>query len=100
MLNCNQKHDGGSNAPSLGGDQSSLRKALTAPSTPLANGLNFQTEQGMSNSLLPEKANLLSDDHEECHSDGIHGEEAHLVQDISTSFLCLFYYTSEPMQDT
>ncbi|CAD6337298.1 unnamed protein product [Miscanthus lutarioriparius] len=80
-LNCNQKHDGGSNAPSLGGDQSSLRKASTAPSTPLANGLNSQTEQGMSYFLLPENvsANLLSVDHEEFHSDGLHGEEAPLV---------------------
>ncbi|CAD6339888.1 unnamed protein product [Miscanthus lutarioriparius] len=76
-----RKHDGGSNAPSLGGDQSSLRKASTAPSTPLANGLNSQTEQGMSNSLLPENvsANLLSVDHEEFHSDELHGEEAPLV---------------------
>ena len=88
MLNCNQKHDGGSNAPSLGGDQSSLRKASTAPLTPLANGLNSQTEQGMSNSLLPENvsANLLSVDHEEFHSDELHGEEAPLVHDMSTSF--------------
>jgi len=87
-LNCNQKHDGGSNAPSLGGDQSSLRKASTAPSTPLANGLNSQTEQGMSYFLLPENvsANLLSVDHEEFHSDGLHGEEAPLVHDMSTSF--------------
>ncbi|XP_066376453.1 kinesin-like protein KIN-7D, chloroplastic isoform X2 [Miscanthus floridulus] len=76
-----RKHDGSSNAPSLGGDQSSLRKASTAPSTPLANGLNSQTEQGMSNSLLPENvsANLLSVDHEEFHSDELHGEEAPLV---------------------
>ncbi|RLM54780.1 kinesin-II 85 kDa subunit-like isoform X1 [Panicum miliaceum] len=82
MLNCDQKHDGGSAAlTSSDGDQSSLRKALTAPSTPLGNGLNFQTEQWKSNSLLPENVSavLLSVDHEEFHSDGLRGEEAPLV---------------------
>ncbi|PAN25259.1 hypothetical protein PAHAL_4G287300 [Panicum hallii] len=77
-----RKHDGGSAAlTSSDGDQSSLRKALTAPSTPLGNGLNFQTEQGKSNSLLPENVSavLLSVDHEEFHSDGLCGEEASLV---------------------
>jgi hypothetical protein len=86
MLNCNQKHDGGSNAPSLGGDQSSLRKALAAPWTPVEIGLNSQTEQEMSNSPENLSANLLSIDHEEFHSDGLYGEEASLVQYMSTSF--------------
>ncbi|CAL5043956.1 unnamed protein product [Urochloa decumbens] len=72
-----RKHDGGSAAlTSSDGDQSSLRKAFTAPSTPLGNGLNFQTEQGMSDPLVPEDAScdLLSVDHEEFHSDGLRGE--------------------------
>lgn len=95
MLNWNQKNDGGSAAlTSSDGDQSSLRKAFTAPSTPLGNGLSFQTEQGRSNPLLPENvsADLLTVDHEEFHSDGLHGEETPLVRDMSTFFLCLFYY--------
>ncbi|KAJ1258509.1 hypothetical protein BS78_10G080600 [Paspalum vaginatum] len=82
-----RKHDGGSNAlTSSDGDHSSLRKALTAPSTPLGNGLNFQTEQGMSNSLLPENASadLLSADLEEFHPDNFHGEEAPLVSRKTT----------------
>ncbi|AQL01241.1 Kinesin-like protein KIN-7K chloroplastic [Zea mays] len=74
-----RKHDGGSNAPSLGGDQSSLRKALAAPWTPVEIGLNSQTEQEMSNSPENLSANLLSIDHEEFHSDGLYGEEASLV---------------------
>ncbi|RLN11867.1 kinesin-II 85 kDa subunit-like isoform X1 [Panicum miliaceum] len=82
-----RKHDGGSAVlTSSDGDQSSLRKALTAPSTPLGNRLNFQTEQGMSNSLLPENlsAVLLSVDHEEFHSDVLRGEEAPLVSRKTT----------------
>jgi hypothetical protein len=63
MLNSNQKHDCCSAAPtSSDGEQSSLRKAFTAPSTPLGNELIFQTEQGTSNHLLPENvsADLLT----------------------------------------
>ncbi|KAF8783931.1 hypothetical protein HU200_000104 [Digitaria exilis] len=76
-----RKHDDGSAALTRSyGDQSSLRKAFTAPSTPLGVGHNFETEQGMSNSFLPENvsADLLSVDHEEFHSDGLHGGEAPL----------------------
>ncbi|OEL37187.1 Kinesin-like protein KIN-7D, chloroplastic [Dichanthelium oligosanthes] len=82
-----RKHDGGSAAPpSSDGDQSRLRKAFTAPSTPLGNGLHFQTEQGMANSLLPENvsADLLSVDHEEFHSDGLRGEGTPLVSRKTT----------------
>jgi centromeric protein E len=78
VLNWNQKHDCGSAAlTSSDGEQSSLRKAFTAPSTPLGNGFTFQTEQGTSNHLLPENvsADLLIVGHEEFHSDGLHGEE-------------------------
>ncbi|CAN6202157.1 unnamed protein product [Urochloa humidicola] len=82
-----RKHDGGSAAlTSSDGDQSSLRKAFTAPSTPLGNGLNFQTEKGMSDPLVPEdmSSDLLSVDHEEFHSDALRGEEAPFVSRKTT----------------
>lgn len=91
MLNCKQKHDGGSAAlTSSDGDQSGIRKAFTAPSTPLGDRINFQTEQGMYNSFLIENvsADLLGVGHEEFHSDGLRGQ-APLVQDMHASFLCL-----------
>ncbi|TKW20387.1 hypothetical protein SEVIR_4G084700v4 [Setaria viridis] len=87
-----RKNDGGSAAlTSSDGDQSSLRKAFTAPSTPLGNGLSFQTEQGRSNPLLPENvsADLLTVDHEEFHSDGLHGEETPLVSRKTTDHVDL-----------
>ncbi|XP_062228417.1 kinesin-like protein KIN-7D, chloroplastic isoform X2 [Phragmites australis] len=84
-----RKHDGGSAAQtSSDGDQ---RKAFAAPSTPSENGINFPSEQGMSNSLLAENVStdMLSVYHDEFHSDSLPGEEAPVVSRKTTDHVDL-----------
>ncbi|KAL6861205.1 hypothetical protein ACP4OV_016905 [Aristida adscensionis] len=86
-----RNHVGGSaDLTSLAIDQSSPRKAVTAPSTPSCNGINFPFEQKTSNSLPSENlsAHLLNVNHEEFHADKIH-EEAPLVSRKTTDHVDL-----------
>ncbi|KAL6606837.1 hypothetical protein ACP70R_042490 [Stipagrostis hirtigluma subsp. patula] len=85
-------HDGGSAASTCSPiDQSSLRKAFTAPSTPSWNGTHFPSELRESNSLLAENvlADLLSVDHEEFHAYSLHRQKASLVRRKTTDHVDL-----------
>jgi centromeric protein E len=76
-----QKRDGGpSILTSSEGDKSSLTKS-TAPSTPIGDSVNFQTEPRISNSLVGENASadLFSIAHDEFPSGRIPVEEIPLV---------------------
>ncbi|GJN22442.1 hypothetical protein PR202_gb10002 [Eleusine coracana subsp. coracana] len=76
-----RKRDGGASIlTSSEGDKSSLTKS-TAPSTPIGDSVNFQTEPRISNSLVGENASadLFSIGHGEFPSGSIPGEETPLA---------------------
>lgn len=79
-----QKRDSGlTTLTSSDGDKSSVTKSYTTPSTPQAESVNFPSEPGISNSIIPESIppdDLLDVVHDrELHADDLSFQETPLV---------------------